>query len=317
MAERLVTADGFGCTSCHAIGKVKPRIAPLGALGPNLSMLGRRIRQTWFDRWVRNPARIVPKMEMPSVQIPVPGVLNEDLDTQLSAVWQVLNQPNFRPPDPHPVRIVRQSGMSAQPRAVVLTDVLKYRQQTFIKPFLIALPNRHNVLFDLSLGRLAGWWIGDTARQRTKGKAWYWDAVGQDVRTFNDSPDLVLMRDGKTFTPQRHGQFVTEPDAWTHMDGGGIELEHRLHFGTPVLATVGVKQTFTPLGQSSESESGWQREILVSGLASTDWIRFNSSGAVQRVTASSAIPVDRPLTARARRTGSTTTSKARMTRMAR
>ncbi|MCA9175484.1 MAG: c-type cytochrome, partial [Planctomycetales bacterium] len=74
--RRLVTADGFGCTSCHAVGKVKPSKAPINAAGPDLAMLEQRIRREWFDRWVRNPARIVPRMEMPSVQTPIRGMLH-------------------------------------------------------------------------------------------------------------------------------------------------------------------------------------------------------------------------------------------------
>ena len=83
--RRLVTADGFGCTSCHAVGSVKPSRAPIAAVGPDLLMLGQRIRKAWFDRWVRNPARIVPRMEMPSVQTPIRGVLDGHLDQQLDA----------------------------------------------------------------------------------------------------------------------------------------------------------------------------------------------------------------------------------------
>ena len=45
-----------------------------------------RVRKEWYDRFVRNPARIVPRMEMPSVQIPVRGVLGSKLDDQLSAL---------------------------------------------------------------------------------------------------------------------------------------------------------------------------------------------------------------------------------------
>ena len=71
-------------------------------------MLGSRIRREWFDRWCNNPARIVPRMEMPSVQIPVTGVLGDKLDEQIAAVWHVLNRPGFEPPLPNPVRTLRQ-----------------------------------------------------------------------------------------------------------------------------------------------------------------------------------------------------------------
>ncbi len=97
--RRLVTSDGFGCASCHQIGAAVPRQDNLAAQGTDLSVIGRRIRREWFDRWVRNPVRIVPRMEMPSVVIPVRGVLDDQLDAQLAAVWRVLNEPGFTPPE--------------------------------------------------------------------------------------------------------------------------------------------------------------------------------------------------------------------------
>ena len=53
-AGRLVTSDGFGCQSCHQIGDQPSPTVALGARGTDLTMLGKRIRQSWFDRWVRN-----------------------------------------------------------------------------------------------------------------------------------------------------------------------------------------------------------------------------------------------------------------------
>ena len=49
--SRLVTSDGFGCTSCHRIGKTEPNNAQPHLLGPDLSMIGNRIREPWFRRW--------------------------------------------------------------------------------------------------------------------------------------------------------------------------------------------------------------------------------------------------------------------------
>ena len=65
----LVTADGFGCTSCHAIGRwaaAKGRAVNARRREPAQAS-ATRVRREWFDRWVRNPARIVPQMEMPSI----------------------------------------------------------------------------------------------------------------------------------------------------------------------------------------------------------------------------------------------------------
>ena len=64
-----------------------------------------------------------------------------------------------------------------------------------LKPFLVWLANRHNVLLDLEAGALALWTVGDTARQRTKGKSWFWELAGTAVLdTGFDSPDLEAFR---------------------------------------------------------------------------------------------------------------------------
>jgi mono/diheme cytochrome c family protein len=252
--KRLVTSAGFGCTSCHAVGEVQPPEGPLDAKGPDLLMLSRRIRRPWFDRWVRNPARIVPRMEMPSVQLATPGVLHDNLDAQLAAVWEVLNLPDFRPPEPGPVRVVRRSNIAERDeRSAVLTDVIKVGEREYIKPLVIGLPNRHNLLFDLEQARLSAWWIGDTAQQRTKGKTWFWTAGGEDLLAARNGPGLFLTRnkgDRKQIEPLREGQFASSLDHWKHGPKGEVKFTYRLRFalaGEDEPATVTVEETIQPM----------------------------------------------------------------------
>jgi hypothetical protein len=83
-ARRLVTADGFGCTSCHKIGSSEPvGITNIAAHGTDLTLLGDRIRKPWFDRWVRNPSRIIPRMES---RDPVARRSHDDVNLQLASV---------------------------------------------------------------------------------------------------------------------------------------------------------------------------------------------------------------------------------------
>jgi hypothetical protein len=270
---RLVTSDGFGCMSCHPVGSVLPEKAPLNARGPDLSLLDRRIRREWFDRWVRNPSRIVPRMEMPAVQLPVRGVLNDDLDQQLAAVWRVLNTPGFEPPPPNPVRVLRRSGLPGRSEwGVVGTDVLEDRGRQYIKPLLIGLPNRHNFLFDLVTNRVAGWWMGDAARQYTRGKSWTWQSGGAPSEHLLDKPsegsELALEIAGRRCEPLVAGQFPTEVDEWRHAEGG-IVWRQRLRFSPgdgakPV--TVHVEQTIAPVWPGDgDAWNGFRRTIAVRG----------------------------------------------------
>lgn len=266
--RRLVTTSGFGCTSCHEIGGVKPVKAPLNARGPDLTGLSTRVRRDWFDRFVRNPARMVPRMEMPSIKLAVKGVLDDHLDHQLDAVWQVLNQPGFKPPASGAVRIVRRSGVAErQELSAVLTDVLHAGEEVYVKPLLIGLPNRHNVLFDLETNRLIGWWQGDVAHQRTQGKTWFWDVPEKSWMKVNEKESqLQLQLGGRRLAPVALGQFVTEVDQWQHI-AGGIQFRYRLHFDTgsseKLVVTVQEKLTSLP---ASGQYSGWQRQLEVSGV---------------------------------------------------
>jgi mono/diheme cytochrome c family protein/glucose/arabinose dehydrogenase len=268
---RLVTPDGFGCTSCHAVGKVRAPNAPLNTMGPDLLQLDQRIRRPWFERFVRNPARIVPRMEMPSVQTSVGGVLNDELDLQLAAVWHTLNRPDFRPPEPDPLRVVRRSGIADRgERAVWLSDVLQADARSYIKPLLIGLPNRHHLLLDLEQGQLAGWSIGDVARQRTRGKSWFWELAGTQLLFSTPGPsDLGLIAGGQWIAPQRQGQFVTEFDEIRHMPGGAVAVRQRLHFADGAL--LHVAQEFYPLW---DAPSGVRRIIEVRGLPDSSALGF-------------------------------------------
>lgn len=269
--SRLVTSDGFGCTSCHQIGNSRPGKVTLAALGTDLSLVGERIRRPWFDRWVRNPARIVPRMEMPAIQLPIRGVLDEQLDEQLAAVWQVLNEPGFNPPKPNPQRVVRARNLAeVDERASLLTDVVEINERPFLRPLLAALPNRHNVLFDLETARLAGWWTGDAARQYTRGKSWYWEAGGATLLPIEGDSELHLVEGNRRLAPVVSRQFAAELDEFAHVDDG-IRFAYRLEYATARgPRVIRVQQTLTPLGgrDTTNGPAGFARRVQVAGLAS-------------------------------------------------
>lgn len=231
---RLVSTDGFSCVSCHQVGSVVPDKAPLNARGPGLSQIDKRIRREWFDRFVADPSRIVPRMEMPSVRVPVKGVLGDKVDAQLAAVWHVVNTPGFEPPEPNPVRVLRTSGIAERKEPpIVINDVVKIGQRTFVQPLVIGLPNRQNFLFDLGDGRLAAWWLGDVARQRTKGKSWNWEPGGPLVIESNGMPsELSIVRHGKKLVPLRSGQHLAQLVSYKFVDGG-VQATYRLRLGDP------------------------------------------------------------------------------------
>lgn len=278
--SRLVTADGFGCTSCHKVGSSIPHQVALNARGTDLSMIQHRVRRSWYDRWVRDPARIVPRMEMPSVKLPVRGVLHEDLDAQLAAVWHVVNQPGFEPPLPNPIRTVRSTGLPTEMRGQMIADTFLDGKKSWIKPLVLGLPNRHNVLFDLETGSLAGWWIGDTARQRTRGKSWHWEPGGTHVWPLaRREPELTIVRDGKELTPAVQGQFVADFDSMEHIPGG-VAFDYRLRFTPPPDRAIHVRQVWTSVPATGTSPVGFERELILAGLRPKDKVTLRVAPAI-------------------------------------
>lgn len=258
-AGRLVTSEGFGCQSCHQIGKQLPPTVALNARGTDLTMLGDRIRREWFDRWVRNPVRIVPRMEMPAIQTPVHGVLGDDLDRQIDSVWEMLNTEGFQPPTPAPVRIVRGHNHPGKTEpAHVLTDILETPSQVYLRPLIAGLGNRHNILFDLEKGELGQWWIGDTARELTRGKSWYWELGGQPLTQQLGALARLQLRDAanRQWLPQPSEQFAVQFDALRHT-AAGIIWSGRITFGhQSEQRVVPVELTIEPLSKISIATSG-------------------------------------------------------------
>jgi len=272
--SRLVTTDGFGCTSCHEVGGVKPPRAPLNAMGPDLTNLAERIRRPWYERWVRNPIRIVPRMEMPSVQLPVKGVLGDNLAAQLDAAWYVLNKPGFQPPEPGALRVARMTGDAGPGEpAIVLSDVLYFNGVRYIKPLVIGLSNRHNVLFDLETNRLLDWWQGDSARQRTRGKTWFWEMTTPSwLQGKPAGSEICLMHGDRQLEPVRRGQFSTEVDHWEKIPGG-LSFDQRLKFSLEGQDRwLRVNQRFEVFQEGLKS--GFLRHWQVQGLEPGETVRL-------------------------------------------
>ncbi|MFP6750067.1 MAG: hypothetical protein VB855_00180, partial [Pirellulaceae bacterium] len=241
---------------------------------PDLTNLAERIRRPWYERWVRNPIRIVPRMEMPSVQLPVKGVLGDNLAAQLDAAWYVLNKPGFSPPQPGALRVARQTGDAGlQHPAILLSDVLYFNGVRYIKPLVIGLPNRHNVLFDLETNRLLDWWQGDSARQRTRGKTWFWEMTTPSwLQGKPAGSEIRLMHGDRQREPVLRGQFPTEVDHWEKIPGG-LSFSQRLKF------SVGDQDRWLHVEQQFEAfqedlESGFRRRWRIGGLEPGETVRL-------------------------------------------
>ncbi|MDA1179842.1 MAG: hypothetical protein O2931_13715 [Planctomycetota bacterium] len=301
VGARLVTANGFGCISCHEIGIVAPSLESGRGRGPQLAGISQRIRPEWFVRWLDQPTRMVPRVEMPAVRVPVPGILDDHLPTQIEALWRILSDPHVRPPRPNAYQVLRQPGHSASDRttrAHVITDVTRIAgyagldtattqripEREYIKPLVIGLSNRHSLLFDLEHAEVAGWWPGDVAAQLVLGKTWVWEVTQPSWLTPKGAPEFRLVASGGTaptlsIEPQRQGQFVTELDRWWHEDGG-VTWQYRLHFDiqhvSPVV--VNIQQKVVPWSDPRRGWIGWHRQVIAQDVPANWQLELRVAG---------------------------------------
>ncbi|MBW3542493.1 MAG: PQQ-dependent sugar dehydrogenase [Planctomycetes bacterium] len=279
----LVGARGFSCIACHGVGSFEPRNVALGTRGSDLLALGRRMRPSYYLRWTRSPIRIVPGMEMPAIVKPVAGVLGEDLDAQLRATWQALNDPRFTvPTDPASV----EQFVTVQPgeRPRIIRDVFTCPKENgggyVARALAVGFNNGHNLLFDLDTFSLRGWYFGDFARQRTLGKSWYWDMAGVPVVTgFDRGSDIALLKitegdDSKheLIRPKMRGgtcgrllRYVNDKDRTRENRGSYVRIEYEVEFEIDGrIRTVLVHDAFTRL--DSLEVVGLQRDVMAQSI---------------------------------------------------
>lgn len=94
IGKKLVSADGFGCTTCHGIGDQAPTAAfEVGAV--NFALSPDRLRGEYYHRWMDDPAGVTPGSKMPRYaegnESQRTDILDGDARKQYEAIWQWLH----------------------------------------------------------------------------------------------------------------------------------------------------------------------------------------------------------------------------------
>ena len=276
-SQDLIGFKGFSCIACHRFGSFVPKNVALGTRGSDLKGLAGRMRREYFMRWCREPLRIVPGMEMPSYKKAVKGVFGGDVDRQLAAMWDALNDKRFRTPvNPNAVEqfLVVNRGESARVVRDVFTLPDSVGGGSVARSLAIGFPNSHNVLLDLDRANLAMWTFGDFATQRTSGKSWFWDMAGRPVMTGGERrSDLVLVSVDDAGKPVSVHRPLKEPVTAARLVGywqgpdGVVHVDYVLRFaiGKSVLE-IDVSESLRSIvsgGSSGGSSSGWSRDVTL------------------------------------------------------
>jgi cytochrome c1 len=95
IGKNLVGADGFGCTTCHGIGEMKPTAA-FEVAGIHFNLTPSRIREDYYHRWMDHPQSVTPGTKMPRYsqanKSQRADVLEGDAKKQFDAIWHYLHQ---------------------------------------------------------------------------------------------------------------------------------------------------------------------------------------------------------------------------------
>lgn len=261
LGNHLTGAGGFNCVACHTAGAFEPRNVALGTRGSDIMTMGRRLRQRYFLRWMKNPIRVVSGVEMPAIKKPMPGILDDSLPNQMRAIWKALSDERFTPPTVtsrfEQVVNVEPGGRPRLLRDVFTIGVDKDRA-AIARAMAIGFGNGHNILIDLDTMQVRLWTIGEFARQRTEGKSWYWDM-----------PGMQMWKPKKNAGPHHFYRNGVEGNVHPVIDEGRSSevLSYRVYdHGVEVIC----RSWFDPTGETSGKpdsnephfvETEWQRRI--------------------------------------------------------
>lgn len=281
--RELLGGKGFSCVACHAVKDYTPKVTALGTRGSNLFLIGQRMRTDYFFRWTRSPLRVMPGVEMPNYQRPHEFILPGQLDQQLVAIWQALNDPALTAPtnpavveqlltvgDNEPVRVVRD-----------VFTVPGTADETVAHSYAFGLPGGQGILVDLDTMNVRGWTLGDFARQRCEGKRWYWDLAGTVLASQFDKPCEIALVDKQT------GELIAPETGWNVESRFVLEIRHSrsvalnfdLTFSKGDVKHVLDSNTVLFLATEDSAHSGWTRRLTLKPSSSVwPWLRNSRPG---------------------------------------
>jgi len=146
--------QGMSCIGCHGFaGK-----APLGEDGPYLSHADERLRYDWFQRWMRDPARILSGTSMPNYFSSTPP---QEARKTIDTLWAAFSMGD-RMPLPDGFR-AEDAPPDAEARPVPGSEAIVvrfYMPEATPSAIAVGLPDNVSYCFDTGEVRLRYAWLG-------------------------------------------------------------------------------------------------------------------------------------------------------------
>jgi cytochrome c2 len=185
LGPTLVGFGGYSCVSCHIWqGKSFAEPDP-GAIGPELTSVTRRIRRSWFDRWLEDPARVQPGTPMPQIfKHGLPATLGQFLDgdagKQKDAVWAYLSL-GAGAPAPKPLPLLPLEVPADGPLVAQIPVVLPDKK--IVEAVLVLFASSDLLVFDVSTLSVRAVYVGARVVRTVKGRIRQYVVSGTPVNT--------------------------------------------------------------------------------------------------------------------------------------
>jgi hypothetical protein len=224
--RQIVGVQAFNCGACHTFKEYQA--AGIQAL--DMTMMTRRLRRDWFQRYVVNPQAYRPGTRMPTAwpdgKSQLEAIFDGDTVKQVESVWQYLSDgPSAAVPlgvgrDPIPLVaekepvLYRNFIQGAGPRAIG-----------------VGYPEKANLAFDANDLRLALIWQGafiDASRHWTGRGEGFQGPLGDNILTLPTGPTLAVLPDVKADWPRHKSRDHGDRFRGYNLAGGRPAFRYEL-----------------------------------------------------------------------------------------
>jgi cbb3-type cytochrome oxidase cytochrome c subunit len=279
----LVGVGGLGCITCHTFAAHKS----LGIPAMDLTLLPKRLKQPWFERYLLDPAALRPGTRMPSFWPEGKSlraeVLGGDTMRQVRAIWTYLPLAGDLGLPPGLVQ--------GRLELVATNEPIIYRN--FIagagtRAIGVGYPAKVNVAFDANQMRFALLWQGpfiDAARHRTGRGDGFEPPLGHDLVRLPEGAPFALLERADTPWPAAAGKA-----AGYRMRGYTLDAQRRPSFQY-AYGAFAIEDT--PVPRAGDLEGVLERRIVVRGESPVTNLWFRAAkGALIEVRPDGSCSVD-------------------------
>lgn len=222
-AEAGRTLLNQGCVQCHGLrGETLP-----GVVGIDLAGVGGRVQRQWFHEFMLSPGQLKPRTRMPDFfpngKSSTPDVLAGNVDRQIAAMWNYLNQMDKLP---LPEKLVqarsRDFELVPQDRPILLRTFMK---QAGTHAIAVGFPEQVHFAFDAENVRVAQAWRG---RFLDAYGTWFVrfappaDPLGDDVIALPAGVPLALLKDSQQSWPTDSAEQLNFQFRGYRIDRAGV-----------------------------------------------------------------------------------------------